>query len=289
MKTTDDVHFVCFLKSLLVRGVKENCVNDILSKPENILIFKEAFTSKEANANRNYEHYEQLGDVSINKFIVWYYSKRFPITKCAEGIKLVARLRIKYASKQSLSEIADRLRFWPWIICSDLERTRQKKAKLEDVFEAFVGAAEEILDTVKFGLGYAGVFKMLSTIFDEIDVDLRYEILFDAKTRLKELFDHHPRLAIGTMNKPIINVLPWSSSGGGRPQQQQPVGGSFKMTHVNLYRRLGERDYLIGSGSAPLQADAEQLASEQALSYLNGQGFTKELTEIFKKIQGLKK
>ena len=38
--------------------------------------YAKAFTAASANPDQNYEIFEQLGDVSANKFIVWYAYQR---------------------------------------------------------------------------------------------------------------------------------------------------------------------------------------------------------------------
>ena len=62
---------------------------------------------------------KQMGDLTINKFIVNYSYKRFPQLKCTEGVKVVARLRINYGSRQSFSEIAEKLGIWNYISAED--------------------------------------------------------------------------------------------------------------------------------------------------------------------------
>ena len=41
------------------------------------------------------------------------------------------------------------------------------------------------------GVGYAIVYDILTDIFNEMPMSLAYEDLYDAKTRLKETFDHY--------------------------------------------------------------------------------------------------
>jgi len=160
---------------------------DYVTNDENMKIISSAFTALSADSVNNLEVLEQLGDLTANKFIVWYMYKRFPFLKCHEGIKVVARLRINYGSKQSFYKIAEDLGFFPLISASTDDITRRKKKLLEDVFEAFLGAIELILDNDSVvGVGYHCVYNILSKIFDKMFISLKYEDLYDSKTRLKE-------------------------------------------------------------------------------------------------------
>ena len=178
--------------SLLNKGKLKKKYHSLLTSDESMKIFSTVFTSTTADENDNYEVYEQLGDITVNKFIICYMYKRFPKLHCTKGVKVVARLRINYGSKQSFAQIAESLGFWSFITASEDERNRNKKPLLEDTLEAFFGAIEYIIDNKTLhGVGYAVVYDILSVIFDAIDISLKYENLYDSKTRLKELFDFY--------------------------------------------------------------------------------------------------
>ena len=199
---TRDQQFKDFIFGLLKRGkVKTKYIDSLLTK-ENIELYSQAFTAASANSEENYEIFEQLGDLSANKFIVGYMYNRFPFLKTPKGVKVVARLRINYGATQSFAKFAEKLGFWPFISCAEdginhgcKYRSKNKKELLEDTFEAFIGCTEFILDNkYRIGVGYGIVYDILSSIFDEISISLAYEDLFDAKTRLKEIFDYFPDL-----------------------------------------------------------------------------------------------
>ena len=65
-----------------------------LTNKENMEIYKKVFTHISIDAVNNYEFYEILGDVTLNKCIVWYLKDRFPQLHNAAGVKILARLRI---------------------------------------------------------------------------------------------------------------------------------------------------------------------------------------------------
>ena len=255
--------FKSFIDCILKKGKLKAKYRKILTDDSSMQIYASAFTSELVDANNNYQVLEQVGDLTGNKFIVNYMYERFPQLDCTEGVKVVARLRINYGAKQSFSEIARKLGFWPFISATNDMRQRKMKPLLEDVFEAFLGATERILDRKKrVGVGYAIVYDILATIFDEMDISLRYEDLYDAKTRLKELFDVHQD-KLGSL-----------------------VYKEDRMDHITIstvYRVKGRNYIKIGKGSAALKSDTQQNAAAAGLETLNKQGWVKPVPPIYKK------
>jgi dsRNA-specific ribonuclease len=234
--------------------------------------YASAFTSELVDENNNYQICELLGDLSANKFIGYYILERFPQLNCSEGVKVVARLRINYGSKNCFYKIADDLGFWDFISATNEKRYRQKKSLLEDVLEAFLGTTESLMDNKKMGLGYAVVYKILKGIFDEIEISLKYEDLYDAKTRLKELFD---------MCGEKLGSLVYEEKKG----DTETLVSSF------VYRvdKESRKKVLIGTGSASLKADAQQNGAMLALENLAKQGYVKKPPGIYTKFSGVKK
>lgn len=180
-----------FVRGILSMGKLKPAYQDALFKPENIELLNMAFTSLEFDTTNNYEMFEQMGDMTINKFIVMYTHRKFKHLNNAEGVKLVARVRILHGSKEKLCKIAETLGFWDYISCSTVQREKMKKDMLEDVFEAFFGAIEYILDLeFRNGVGYSISYDILEKIYDtHVQISLKLEDLFDSITRLKEYFD----------------------------------------------------------------------------------------------------
>ena len=76
-----DEQFKTFIFGLLKKGkLKDKYINALL-KPDNLALFGQAFTALSASPDENYEMFEQMGDLTANKFIVWYIYKRFPFFK----------------------------------------------------------------------------------------------------------------------------------------------------------------------------------------------------------------
>jgi len=255
-----------------------------LTDEKSLQIYDQAFTAASANPIKNYEIYEQIGDLTVNKFIVWYAYKRFPQLECPLGVKVVARLRINYGSRQSFSEIAEKLNFWPFISADEEERNRKKKDLLEDALEAFIGCTEQILDKkYRPGVGYGIVYDILSSIFDKIPMSLAYNDLYDAKTRLKELFDLH-KDNLGTWTyidtreellaeSKIYQVPPGSSN--------QPLKQQTGPTKQDFILKPQPQWILLGSGKAAKKADSQQRAAEEGLKTLNSKGWIKEIPQEY--------
>lgn len=280
--------FKNLILSLLNKGkVKKKYLN-ILLTDENLQLYSRAFTSDTAHETYNYQVYEQLGDITCNKCIVWYIYERFPQLECPEGVKVVARLRINYGARQSFSELARNNGFWPYITASEDVRQRKMKDLLEDVFEAFFGVTELILDRdcVKrkgkrmTGVGYNVVYNIFKALFDELPISLRYEDLYDAKTRLKELFDVYEEklgpLVYQEKKEDLITYSTIFRVDGGK-YEVRPDGS------INNKRILGGRYVKIGEGSAALKSDAQQNAASNALANLARQGWKKDPPAVYQK------
>jgi dsRNA-specific ribonuclease len=259
--------FRTLIRSLLVRGKLVPKYIDQLMTEKSMEEYSKAFTAESADPENNSEVYEQLGDVTANKFIVWYMYKRFPQLMCTEGVKVVARLRINYGAKQSFYNIANNLGFWKFISASDEDRSRKMKPLLEDSLEAFIGVTEYLLDTnFRQGVGNAIVYDILANIFDEMPISLEYEDLYDAKTRLKELFDYYgAEMGKIEYRETKLDMIMKS-------QVYQVVGNGPQTKYIPL-----------GEGTASLKADAQQRAAENALKYLKSHGYTKPVPEVYSK------
>jgi hypothetical protein len=185
--------FKTFLLSLLMKTSIDRQTAECLLNDENVLtMYKHCFTHRSFDNKNNYEYFELIGDVTSNKIIVWYLQERFPFLCNAEGVKVLARLRINLVSKLTFSNWARKLNFEPFI-SYDLEtKIKQENSVLEDCFEAFIGCTEKIID--EHIRGYTAnyfCFKFIELLLDEEDIKLSYKSLYDPITRLKETFDFY--------------------------------------------------------------------------------------------------
>ena len=275
--------FKCFISSLLKKGNVTTKYIKMLTEDDAMRVYGCAFTSEVVDPDNNYQVLEQVGDLAANKFINNYMYSRFPQLDCTAGVAVVARLRIKYGAKNSFSEIARKLGFWEFISATNDLRQRKMKPLLEDVLEAFIGATERILDNRKrVGVGYAIVYDILASIFDEMEISLKYEDLYDGKTRIKELFDTHEGVLgplvykdqkCDLLQKSIIYRVK-----GGKYEEKTEINGNITF---NKNKIIGGQYIKIGEGTASLKADAQQNAAVDALYTLEKQGWSKPIPLIY--------
>lgn len=254
-----------FMKDMIAKYPKAVSlrVRDSLQSQKALLLYKDAFTVGD------YETLEQLGDATVNKFIVQYSYRTFPFLNTKEGVKIVARIRIKYASRQVLSAIADDLGFWGQISLgaeegpADISEHR-KRAILEDVFEAYLGATELILDSeFGCGVGYITCYQILKQWYDSLKIDITYENLFDAKTRLKELCDFYSNLSV--------------------VYKTEKMAGDTLLKSRITYKMpsIGERSI---EAVARTKAEAEQVVATKVIKDLKQYGIEKPVPEVFNKL-----
>jgi dsRNA-specific ribonuclease len=213
---------------------------------------------------------EQIGDASGGKFLIDYFYKKFKQLNCPEGVKVTARLKINYGSKNSFAQIAQECNMWDFISARFEDRATNKKSLSEDVFEAVLGKIEILINNAwgnENGYGYGCVYSILENIFNQKVISLKYEDLYDPKTRLKELFDDKSfKNRISDLNyQEIPNTL-------------------NNLTKIGVYCKLNSRIIQIGTGSAPLKKDAEQAGAKVALQYLENINIFKPIPEIYNKL-----
>lgn len=275
------------ITSFLQRGnLKAKYIN-LLTSDENMALYGQAFTSDTVNPTDNYEVFEQLGDVSANKFIVWYAYKRYPQLFCPSGVQVVAHLRINYGAKKTFFAIGESLGFWSFISATVDERSRKKKDLLEDVFEAIIGLTEYLLDNkFRVGVGYGIIYDILTNIFNNLEMSLEYDDLKSSKTRLKEIFDKNTMIGeleyIAVKERDLQTVYTYLVP----PAKLREVCKFCKSIlpskdalkkHIEICpSRLEEARknwILLGKGTAALKKDSEIKAAENSLITLSRMGY----------------
>lgn len=237
-----------------------------ITDDEGMKLYECAFTHPSIDEKNNYEFYELLGDSTVNKSIVWYLMRRFPHLHNPQGVCIVARLKICLVSKKTLSSLCEQLHVWDFISCDAETRNTKMKKTLEDVFESFMGVTEYLIDyKILQGTGYSFCYNMISSLFNEIVISLKYEDLYDAKTRLKELMDFYK-------NK-IVYDLKYVST----KTDMFFVTEVYCTIETNGKRKIS----LLGTGKACLKQESEQKGSEEALEYLKKIGFSKPVPDIY--------
>jgi dsRNA-specific ribonuclease len=263
-----DESFRNFIGKILTQdgNISQKNKDEILDT-EGLSYYTLAFTSPSVDSVNNYQFLETLGDSTLNKAIIWYFSRRFPQINSKDGIDILTRLKIKYIQKKSFSSLAQKMGFQPFI---SVLQGEDMTSTLEDVFEAFFGATELVLDKkYKLGMGYIVCYRIICKLFDTLNISITYEELVDAKTRLKELFDHNKHKGIGIMEyiKVDMNACKYRNI----------CRSSIKHTPEN------GPSSIIGSGEAEKIDDAEQMAATNALEYLKNKGFVKLIPDEYLK------
>jgi len=247
IKLDDDGELMKFVKNFMSKcKIPESVIAQMVDERYK-LIYKSAFTARDFDPTMNYEWYEHIGDAIHAAFIVKYFYYRFPHFRNNEGVRVVARLRIRYASGKELAKLAEKHGMWEFINASPYLKQRERSSLLEDVFEAFIGAISVVEDKIKkTEYGNDIVHKILKFIYDQEEFDTTFESLFDPKTRLKEFCDKNK-------NEKLVCV---------------------KGKNGNLFTSLillnSKR---IGYGENAKRIDAEQESSQQAIDYLKKNGF----------------
>jgi dsRNA-specific ribonuclease len=336
---TNDM-FRNLITNILKRGnLKSKTINLLLDSEyqgfKGIQHYGFAFTHKSIHENNNYESYEFKGDSTANNCLVWYFSRRFPELNTTENVKTLARLKINYGSKKMFYTLGEKLGMWDYITAGketrvirskkkidnrivnvetenvvDIKQTK-KKSLLEDSFEAFIGVTQILLDEfVKNGMGYKICYNIISKLYDDLEIKLDHESLYDPKTRLKELFDKYCD-KFGKWGKDNVKAVQYKNRYSDFGKWRVTVGYNIRtsdnkmeqlreMLDLYMYDDRLKGDIIIpnhvlnfvsnnfvesnkptykfvelGSGEASLKDDAEQMACESALKRLEMDGYKK--------------
>lgn len=260
-----------FIYTFLKRSKLKKKYLQELTNAEHMKVYESVFTHISIDPDRNYEFYEILGDVTLNKCIVWYIKDRFPMLQNALGVKIIARLRINMVSKKNFSTISQRLGFLPFIRADEEHMTTKLTSLLEDVFEAFFGATEYLIDKmIGSGSGYGICFRLLQSILDEEHISLKYEDLYDPITRLKETFDYY-RPNIPGRSCPLI----WGN------MRIENIKNEENQQVVRLYQVDGPRRKLLATKIAPLLDEGKQAVCIEYLEFLEKSGYKKPVPEYY--------
>jgi len=193
--THENPRFREFIRSVLQRANLGSKYLDEFTDESSMIEFTKAFTHKSIDPVENYEFYEILGDSTTNKVVVWYFIRRFPeVFNDAKGkggnmgpVAIMARLKQNGVSKSTYSQFSETLQFWDFIRRSEEENKNRRKL-MEDVFEAFCGCLELLVDTkVTEHCGYGIIYKIMKTLMDSTEVSLERKDLYDPKSRLNEI------------------------------------------------------------------------------------------------------
>jgi dsRNA-specific ribonuclease len=235
-------------------------------------MFQTAFIAKSVLPQQNYEVLEFLGDSASNHAVVAYFYNVYPQLRClsGSGVATLSRLKIKHTSSESFAKFATHLGFLQYIKATKEELDNPEKTQhlLEDVFEAFIGAMYDIL-MKHFGLhGVCNqiIYDFISYIFNQQQISFDLDELYDAKTRLKELFDNKSDMNAfyKTFGKPIYE----RRTGDGAAFGYDTKG---VVMYTFLYFENNPNIHFIGLGAS--QANRDKSAAQQAIDWFKSQGY----------------
>lgn len=212
-----------------IRKILENVLNEehieMLTTPECLVEFTKAFTRVSIDPIHNNEYYEIIGDMTSNKVVVDYFSKRFKHLfgsgDAAKGemgpVAIMSRLKQRYISKTIYSKFAESLGFWEFIRRLP-EEEKDKTRMCEDAFEAFIGCTEKLVeekirfddDEVFEGVGFAIVKKIITPLLENLNInesDLTKETLYDPKSQLNSLYTSN-RCCVDIKYNTLVNSVP---------------------------------------------------------------------------------
>jgi len=262
-------NFKNMIKDVLLKSKLKPQYLDILLSKEALEMYGRAFTSntihskfnevtgkvvEDVNSDDNYEVYEKLGDSVFQNFIGWYSFRLLRQDRRVVQVKIYAAIKSKYGSREEFSPIAESLGFWSFISASVYERTHSKKALLEDVFEAFIGATSYYLDEkFRYGVGYAICYDILSSIMSTIKIETEFEDLQDSVSKLNEFTLKNKEYVFEYTSDKFENL-----------------------TTTTIYRIMPDRSKIVyGVGTAANKANSKKAAAENVYKSLKLKGVIK--------------
>ena len=188
--------FKDFISSLLKRANLSEKSTTSYTDESSMLEFRQAFTHKSYHPTFNYEFLEFRGDVVGNLAAVQYIRCRFPQITSTTWL---TKLKHNFDSGRDLSKLAYEGGFlchilygreMEHIVSSQNMENHDFVSLLEDSFEAFCGALVSVIEKKSLrGVGYAVAYSIIKSFRDKENISLKYEVVFDAKTRVKQIYD----------------------------------------------------------------------------------------------------
>lgn len=204
-------NFKELIKRLLKRAkLTDDIINNILNDVKYMNMFRQSFVHKtyDRNAKENYEKVETLGDLALNMAIVNYIINNYPHIQSAHWL---SNMKHRLVSGKSFSALAETEGFYPHIkmgredktmleekikshvdMKRDIKDIKEYRSLLEDVFEAFTGTLQLVINDLSkmvAGPGYAVCYEFISSFLKQIEIPMTVEEVFDPISRVKEIYD----------------------------------------------------------------------------------------------------
>jgi dsRNA-specific ribonuclease len=271
--------FKDFLKNILItRGNVEQFLLDDLLDYNGLSQIISAFTHSSLTVLKpettNYEFFENLGDLTVNKCVIWYTHRRFPDLKNdPNGVQTMAEYKKIAIEKSTFRDYSDELGFTKWIRYAAIPYKEKDNIKYitldssmkEDVFESFFACLEDLIDgRILINTGYSICYNIISSLLDEKDINLNLETLKDSKTKLQEIFQK--------LKQPFPKyVFPEKGPYKGYVQFDLYNIDTRKIPkwieHINDYSKTTFK--IWSDDNIPIKKIAEKSAAEKALQFLD--------------------
>lgn len=267
-----DTSFKELVKRLLKRAkLTDDIINNILNDVKYMNMFKQSFVHKtyDRNAKENYEKVETIGDLVLNMAIVNYIINKYPHIQSAHWL---SNMKHRLISGKSFSSLAETEGFYPHIkmgreerrileekikdherLNRDVKDIKEYRSLLEDVFEAFSGTLQLVINDMSnmvAGPGYAVCYEFISSFLDQIEIPTTVEEVFDPISRVKEVYDSQG----------------WPNKSNEMTLTRKVDGGDFQVTYV-IKRGFRQYTYL-GSAKSRNKKEARREAAINTLKIL---------------------
>jgi len=191
--TINDTEFRLFVQKQLAIAQINTEYQDSLTDTAGMNLFKRAFVHKTADPVTNYQELEFVGDGILKGILSQYITRRY-LEGAKAGVEgrtvegTLSKIRRYLEQSKTLSGFALQLGFWEFVRADEQVLSKDRNKTLEDVFEAFIGAMTEVIDShVKRGMGYMYAYNYVVYSLNKMP-DIDPEDLDDPVTKLNELY-----------------------------------------------------------------------------------------------------
>jgi len=283
METTNTPDFQEFARKLLKRAkIKDSIIDEIWSNDKYKSMIEKAFIHKsyDNNAKSNYEKVETLGDLVLNMAIVNYVVNKYGVLSS----HWLSNIKHRLISSQSFARLAQQINMYPYIkmgwedrvsmqekmdehvqLGRDVLDVKDYRSLLEDVFEAFCGTLQVIINDragMVAGPGYAVCYEFIKSFLDNMEIPMTVEEVFDPISRVKEIYD---------MNG-------WSNKSDQMTKTRKLENGDFQVTYIAYFNPNSKKFTWLGSAESRNKKEARREAAVETLKILEEKyGITKSI------------
>ena len=257
--------------------IKKKYINVLLS-PKSLSYLSTAFTDISDNNENNLAFLHSLGSVTMNQTFVSYLVETYPTYTSAQITNMKKNFFKDYPINK-IAEYAMTIGVDKLIIYNSLKIKVLTTKIIQNVFEATFAAIEIVLDhKYKRGMGFIVCYRLLSMILDDEDINISYEKIVDARTRLKETFDLYKNKKIRFetrckyLNNQYCTSYLYESTVNGKDLDGKDTYGPFI--------QVGDHTF---NGKAFTKAEAEENLAIKALAYYKSLGFVKRIPNEYLK------